>query len=126
MPFLGGQMQRSVSIIVFFIDKLSRSSLLSILTSEITRLVTQKSPLALFFSRVTASSSSSSFFFLFRSRSPDIYQDSQYCIGIGHTYRTNMYTSIETSMFRTDLNTGRTGHTDQFRTIPVGTGCTNR
>ena len=42
-------MQRNVSIIVFFIDKLSRSSLLSILTSGITRLVTQKSPLALFF-----------------------------------------------------------------------------
>ena len=35
---------------------------------------------------------------------------------------TNMYhTSIETSTFCTGLNTGRIGHTGQFRAIPIGT-----
>ena len=33
-------------------------------------------------------------------------QGSQYCTG---TNRTDMYTGIETSTFRTSLNTGRTG-----------------
>ena len=32
----------------------------------------------------------------------------------GSQYRTGMYTNIETSMFRTGLNTGRTGHIGQF------------
>ena len=36
-------------------------------------------------------------------------------------YRIGMYTGIETSTFRTDLNTGRIGHTGQFRVIPAGT-----
>ena len=30
-------------------------------------------------------------------------------------YRTGMYIGIETSTFRTSLNTGRTSHTSQFR-----------
>ena len=36
-------------------------------------------------------------------------------------YRIGMYTGIETSTFRTGLNTGRTDHTGQFRAIPAGT-----
>ena len=32
-----------------------------------------------------------------------------------------MYTGIETPMFYTGLNTGRTGQTSQFWTIPAGT-----
>ena len=35
-----------------------------------------------------------------------------------------MYSGIETSMFRTGLITGRTGHLGQFRAIPAGTGRT--
>ena len=41
-------------------------------------------------------------------------------------YRTDMYTGIETPTFRTGLNTDRTGHTGQFRVIPVGTRHTNQ
>ena len=36
-------------------------------------------------------------------------------------YRTDMYIGIETSTFRTGLNTGCTSHTDQFRAIPADT-----
>ena len=32
----------------------------------------------------------------------------------GSQYRTGMYTNIETSMFRTGLNTARTGHIGKF------------
>ena len=41
-------------------------------------------------------------------------------------YRTSMYTSIETSTFHTNLNTGSTGHTSQFRAILVDTGRTSQ
>ena len=40
-------------------------------------------------------------------------------------YRTGTYTGIETITFRTGLNTGRIGHTNQFQALLAGTGRTN-
>jgi len=42
------------------------------------------------------------------------------------TVPTGMYTDIETSTFRTGLNTGRIGHTGQFRAILASIECIGR
>jgi len=36
-------------------------------------------------------------------------------------YHTGTYTDIKTLTFHTDLNTGRTGYTGQFRALPART-----
>ena len=62
---------------------------------------------------------------LFRGKSKEVNTVPVPAVSAG-MYRTGMYTGIETSTFHTGLNTGRTGHTDQFRAIPAGTGRTGR